>query len=229
MPWPSRFNSLVPHPYRPRRRLVDLITSSVDDETVVHDSATHRITHLDATTASVWSASDGQRDVDEIAAVAGVTPSEAAAGLLRLDASGLLTDAGMSRRTLLARAGALAWTVPLVSIAAPTAAYAASPPSVPSVGTISHTCRGAHTRVFTVPVTGLPPGTMVEISVRFSPGGVITQTRTTDSQGAATFVHEFRSVGNPVRCRTVSEVSYRVVGDAMSQPIEITPYTGCCP
>ncbi len=201
----------------------------------MHDPTTDRITHLDRVTAAVWYACDGRRDVASIAAAAGVTLDQAETAVDRLVEGGLASGGGLSRRTLLARAGAVAWTVPLVSIAAPSAAYAASPgtpPAVPEVGTITHTCRGAHTRVFTIPVTGLPANTSVAITATFSPGGVIPNSPvlvTTDQNGAATYRHEFRSVGNPVRCRTVVAVSYRPASDAVAQNIPVTPYEGCCP
>ena len=210
----------------PQRRSGRVIERTLDGETVVYDLDGDRITHLDAATGAVWQACDGRTDVKGVAAATGQTRAQVADALVRLDDAGLLAS-GLSRRQLLSRAGAVAWAVPLISIAAPTAAMAASP-STPVVGTIRHTCVGAHTQTFTIPLSGLLPLTDVTLvySISGPGGGTYTETLTTDSTGSVTFTKSFSTQGQPVTSRTVTVASVRVGSD--TYPLGTT-YTGSCP
>lgn len=111
--------------HRPARREDDLVVRPVGDETVVYDLRTDRVTALDAGTAAVWAGCDGARDLDAIGAHAGLDADETRGRLLQLDDAGLLQGGGATRRTLL-RAGVIGTLVPLLTIAAAEAAFAAS-------------------------------------------------------------------------------------------------------
>lgn len=211
----------------PRRRSGGLVERSLDGETVVYDLDTNRVTHLDGNSSVVWRACDGRRDVGDIAEASGLATADVEAALLRLEAAGLVESSGVSRRQLLARAGAVAWAVPLVSIAAPTAAMAASPVS-PAVGTIRHTCRGAHTQTFFIPLVGLPALTNVTLvySISGSGGGSYVETKETDASGAVTFSKSFTDTGPPVSSRTVVVTSVSYGQETI--PLGVR-YTGTCP
>ena len=206
-----------------QRRSGRVIERTLDGETVVYDLDGDRITHLDAATAAVWQACDGRTDVEGVAAATGQTRAQVADALVRLDDAGLLAS-GLSRRQLLARAGAVAWAVPLISIAAPAAAAAASP-TAPTVSTFTHCCNGAHTERFEVTVTGLPAGTSV-LTCQFSPGG--TRTASVDTTtGTAVFSYSFPRTGQPVSSRTLTVQSI-TLQDGTTVPLSGS-YRGGCP
>lgn len=108
-----------------------MVARQVGDETVVYDLSNDRVTHLDESASVVWALLDQPRGLAELAAAASMSVDDTSSAVLRLQQAGLLEQGGLSRRALLARAGAVAWTVPLVSIVAPTAAYAQSPACLP--------------------------------------------------------------------------------------------------
>ena len=224
----------MPEVRRPRRRDSDLLVRDIDDELIVHDTGSDRITHLDRETAAVWRLCDGRTDVAGLAQRAGSTEAEVSAALVRLQDADLLVGTGVDRRALLRGAAAVAWTVPLVTIVAPTAAQAASPPSAPNFGQFTHICRGSHTESFRIPLTGFPPNTQVRLNTTWSPGsGAINpnppdvNVATTDGSGAAVFRWTFVSTGQPVRQRTVTIVSYQIGMETV--PVEGISYTGRCP
>ena len=221
---------------RAYRRRDGLITRQVGAETVVYDLATDRVTHLDESVATLWDALDGSTSLSRLAAATSMSMEAAGSAVVRLADAGLVEQTGLSRRALLARAGAVAWTVPLVSIVAPTAAYAQSGvvPPEPEVGTITHTCRGSHTQTFLIPLSGLPPNTDVTLTYSISPGDDYTETKTTDANGNVTFSQTYPSTGQPVRARTVTvtQVSYLLGPAGPEETVEFDPpvtYTGNCP
>ena len=110
---------------QPLRRTDALIVRRVGDETVVYDRDSERVTALDPGTTAVWEACDGRADIGDISVLAGVGREHAETSLLQLADAGLLAGGGMSRRNLL-RAGVAGTAVPLLSIAAADAAFAAS-------------------------------------------------------------------------------------------------------
>jgi hypothetical protein len=139
----------------PRARQKDLLVRHVEGETIVYDLREHRAHYLNAAAAAIWQGANGRRDTAEIARVvteelgSPITPDFVLLALDRLRAARLL-DRSMeamspARRTALKRlmkAGGAALAAPAVlSIVAPTAAYAAS-------GCIAATvCPGANANI----------------------------------------------------------------------------------
>lgn len=133
----------------PHARHDQLVVQEVMDETLIYDLQTHRAHCLNETAAVVWRSCDGQTSLESIAetlrkrhtgfaaAEAGAAAEVVALAVQQLDAIGLLhpvaapTAARISRREVARRlglVGSLAVLVPAItSIAAPTAAMAASP------------------------------------------------------------------------------------------------------
>lgn len=108
---------------------------------------------------------------------------------------------------------------------------AATPEPTPEVGEVCYTCRGAHTSVFVVPLTGLPPNTPVEVkwSVTGRGGGDYTDTATTDASGAVKVRRAYRDTGQPVFCRTVTVSSVQT--DPPLGEVTTLDYSEefCCP
>jgi hypothetical protein len=128
----------------PRARRNDLFAESLADETILYDKTNHQAHSLNKTVAMVWESADGEKSVDDIAAILhrslGI-PEDRSIVLLALEqlkSAGLLdTSAELSeeaerpsRRQVarkLALVGASAALVPFVaSVLAPTPAMASS-------------------------------------------------------------------------------------------------------
>jgi hypothetical protein len=110
-------------------------------------------------------------------------------------------------------------------------ALALTPAATPEVGEFCHTCRGAHTSEFTVPLSGLPPLTPVVLnwSVSGRDGGTYADQGTTDASGSITFRRQYRDVGQPVPCRTVNVTTVQVT-PPFGEIISLNEtYEGCCP
>lgn len=128
----------------PCARRSDIFTESVAAETILYDKANHRAHNLNRTVALVWESADGQRTIDDIAAILhrelGIPPDRGIVllALQELAGAGLLeepvsVEAGpelLSRRQVarkLALAGASLAMLPVVaSVLAPTPAMASS-------------------------------------------------------------------------------------------------------
>jgi hypothetical protein len=116
---------LTPHARVPERA-DGIVARDLGDEIVVLDPKTqqaHRLTGLDAT---AWRCAGTSSDDPSVVAHAA-----------RLQEIGVLEAEGLSRRTLLARAGLVAASAPLVSIALPMARAAASVDSITSLVVLS--------------------------------------------------------------------------------------------
>ena len=120
----------------PVARTESLIVKEVDGETLVYDVTTDKAHCLNATAASVWKNSDGNKSVSEIAKILGaelnanVKDEVVWLALDQLQKTNLLSDApakpvflsGMTRRQMVARLGLAAIAIPsIVSIVSPTA------------------------------------------------------------------------------------------------------------
>ena len=125
----------------PLARRDGLVVKTVGDEVLVYDLERARAHSLDALAAAIWRRCDGRRPVAALAAAVraetGVPVTAAAVeyGLAALGRARLLAGErpvpGPTRRQVLARIGTAA-AIPLVlSITAPTAAQAQSPPQRP--------------------------------------------------------------------------------------------------
>jgi hypothetical protein len=125
----------------PKARRDGLVLRELPDELLIYDTETHEAHCLNETAARVWKPCDGRTSVSEIAGRIGATVDERVdedvvwLALEDLWKRQLLEgepaptrEGGMSRSQLLHRAGVVAAvSVPVVmSIAAPTAAHAAS-------------------------------------------------------------------------------------------------------
>ncbi len=128
----------------PKARRSGLFSERLAEETVIYDKLNHRAHTLNRTVAAVWESADGDKSVNDLAAILHATlaiPADCGIVLLaleQLEAAGLMeTSAGLeqdaertSRREAarrLALAGASASLVPLVaSVLAPTPAMALS-------------------------------------------------------------------------------------------------------
>ena len=125
---------------RPRARTEDLVVSEVDGEVLIYDTRRHRAHCLNGPAASVWQHCDGQRSVEELAAMVQPTDGTEAEivqfALRQLDRAHLLEDrleetsGQITRQQLLRKAGKTGAAVALLpvvaSIVSPTIAAAAS-------------------------------------------------------------------------------------------------------
>jgi Coenzyme PQQ synthesis protein D (PqqD) len=122
---------------RPVARIAGLVVKAMGDEVLVYDLERDRAHSLNRAAAAVWRACDGTRAEDEIVArlreteVLPVTREVVRYGLDQLSrarlVSGFGREAGLTRRELMRRLGAVAVAIPLVmSIVAPTAVQAQS-------------------------------------------------------------------------------------------------------
>lgn len=118
-----------------------ILVRALGEEMVVYDRRSDRAHALDATAASIWRSCDGQRSAGEIAARVSAELGEACSeeavgyGLSELARRGLVeggvqgrpASPGLSRREVLARLGAAAALVPVIStIVVPHSAQAGS-------------------------------------------------------------------------------------------------------
>ena len=127
----------------PRSRRDDLVVSPVGDEVLVYDRRRHRIHCLNPTAALVWRHCDGQRTVADLATLEfgglgrGIGADVVELALTKLEQARLLEEplgrqargARYSRQAVLRKAAVVggAALVPVVlSVVAPTPAYAAS-------------------------------------------------------------------------------------------------------
>lgn len=120
----------------PKARTQGLVVKDVRDEVLVYDLQSQKAHSLNRVAAAVWRACDGKRGVREIGTAAGVAgpslPLEVvdyalhALGRARL-LDGPFDGSGLTRRQVLARIGAVAVMLPVVTtIVAPTEAQAQS-------------------------------------------------------------------------------------------------------
>src|SRR6476660_4803189 len=85
-------------------RIADVVVQEVGDELAVFDGLTQRSHVLDALSAQVWRASDGERDADAVAALVGRKTEQVEAAWVALAEAGLVVlPEGLSRRSLLAK------------------------------------------------------------------------------------------------------------------------------
>ena len=108
----------------PTRRARDLVVTKVGDDTIVFDERTNHLHSLPSAVSDVWFAANGARSTTEIATVTGLPLAQAEITLGLLASRHLLTSTA-NRRALLGRGGVLAGAT-IISIAAPTAAQAAT-------------------------------------------------------------------------------------------------------
>src|SRR3954468_9078805 len=102
------------------RKSSGLIARDLGDEIVVIHSATDIAHSLSGLTAQVWRSLDAGR-------LPSVPQAELATALAELETAGLVEVPGMSRRTLLRRAGTVAVAGSVITIAMPEVMAAASP------------------------------------------------------------------------------------------------------
>lgn len=127
----------------------------IDDEYVVVNGAEGTAHCLAADSAAVWAvAGTGQRP-------AGITDERATQAVAELTDLGLLTADGVSRRSLLKRAGALGAGVTVASIALPMASAAAS---VAPTAHITPTS-GPKGTVVTLTGSGFAPNKLIQVTV----------------------------------------------------------------
>jgi hypothetical protein len=125
----------------PKSRRSDLLIDQVGDETIVYDQLRQEAHSLNRLASIVWRQNDGTRSVEELAELAGAelgAPADQSIieyALDKLATAHLLEGGAITRRDVVRRmtfAGAAAVALPVVlSIAAPTAAMAASGPTPP--------------------------------------------------------------------------------------------------
>ena len=116
----------------PTARRDDLVTTETQDGLLIYDQSAHELHQLDHSAASAWRLCDGTRTVAELAFAAGISVDSAWMALVQLSNAALLeepfpgnsTVGDTSRRRLIQRAAVAAPV--LISISAPTAAYANS-------------------------------------------------------------------------------------------------------
>jgi len=77
----------------PRARRDGVIAHSLDDETVVYETATGTAHRLDAAATKVWWMADGCHSVRELALEAGLNERVVWGALIRLQSAGLLLSA----------------------------------------------------------------------------------------------------------------------------------------
>lgn len=120
----------------PAARTADLVVSESGNDVLVYDQRSHQIHRLNPSAAAVWGACDGQRSMQDIAAIAGVARDVVPHTLVTLRNAdlldgelppGLAGQAG-SRRAFVRKLGvAGAAAVPaIVSVTAPLAAQGRS-------------------------------------------------------------------------------------------------------
>src|SRR3954466_1930914 len=111
------------------RKATGLITRELGDDIVVVDSATDTAHSLSGVTAQVWRSLEAGR-------LPSMPEAEMATALAELESVGLLELPGMSRRTLLRRAGTVAVAGSVITIAMPEvmAAASATVPTTTSFG-----------------------------------------------------------------------------------------------
>jgi len=124
----------------PQARIDDLLVEQLPDETIVYDLKSDRAHSLNHAASVVWRHCDGRHSIDDLARVVrdelgvdgetSVSVALAALNRARLIRPGTWRNdhaAGQTRRQMLRKLGVAAALVPVViSIIAPTAAYAAS-------------------------------------------------------------------------------------------------------
>jgi hypothetical protein len=120
---------------RPLARTEDLLIERLDDELLVYDQRTDIAHALDPSAVKLWEACNGERSIEELASLTGLSRDDVRDGLEVFEARELLvtpdTEESISRRAVvgrgLAAAGALGFGGVVVhSVAAPTPAAAAS-------------------------------------------------------------------------------------------------------
>jgi hypothetical protein len=131
---------------RPCARTGELVVEEFSDELLIYDRKTHRAHCLGVTAARVWSACDGESDLEALSLTLGLPADEVTRALEELDHGDLLDRAhlvltggeetlaveshcgGAVTRRHLAKAGTAVAVAPLIlSIAAPSPAAAATP------------------------------------------------------------------------------------------------------
>lgn len=164
----------------PTRRSADLVVRVQGDETLVLDTRTDTAHCLPADLARVWDACVPGRTLAEVAAVAGVDETVAAASIDQLlDAELLETRSGLDRRKFLRRGamvGGAALTIPLIqTVVGPLAHAAASPPPPTCHAKIDQqTCVQGHGHKadYILTVSGLSPTTNYNVVVTYKNGSV---------------------------------------------------------
>ncbi len=120
----------------PAARIDDLVITESADEVLVYDKQRHEIHHLNQASAAVWRLCDGKRSVAELARDANVDVEITQVAVNKLAEANLLEGklaasqmlSGQTRRKLLKRAAMAGAGATIVSITAPTAAFASTPP-----------------------------------------------------------------------------------------------------
>src|SRR3954451_19187742 len=133
------------------RKATGLLTRELGDEIVVVDSASDTAHSLSGLTAQVWRSLDARR-------LPAAPEAELATALAELETAGLLELPGMSRRTLLRRAGTVAVAGSVITIAMPEVMAAASP-TVSTTSGFTQTAMAVHYGFqYNVSVTVAPVG-----------------------------------------------------------------------
>lgn len=125
--------------YVPARRTADLVVRTQDDETLVLDTRLDRVHCLDADATRVFEACSGTRTLVEVAGVAGVDASVAAACIDKLAELDLLqSTSGLDRRRFLRRSalvgGSLVALPAIQTVLSPSAFAAGASQPGPCVG-----------------------------------------------------------------------------------------------
>ena len=187
----------------PRRRSTELAVRDLDGECIVYDHRTDQVTHLDRVTAMVWQRCDGTTSLSTAQQLTGCGEAELAMALARLAEADLLDADGVSRRRMIARVAAAGTLASLATIAAPTAAHAASGPVVGTVTLLAISCaRGINNNAgsvitLNVRVRNWAPSTQYRVLLTFPappgpgtpnspPTNSVTRTVTTNGSGSVT-------------------------------------------
>lgn len=211
-----------------QRRTDKLIVREVEGETVVYDTASEMVTVLDAETAAVWQAADGEAPIEAIAQSLELPQENVEVALVRLGDAGLL-KAAMSRRTLLRGAGAAVAAGGLVTLMAPPAYAACSAGQTTSVTASTNACNtgaAAGTRDFSVTVTGYNAGD-VTVTIYTRQGGTVG---TALGSGIITVPSDCTSTTGTVRVTFPSNTQVQVTAVQAGRPTANTTIgntTGC--
>src|SRR4051794_32550642 len=135
------------------RKATGLITRELGDEIVVVDSASDTAHSLSGLTAQVWRSLDSDR-------LPAAPEAELATALAELECAGLVELPGMSRRTLLRRAGAVAVAGGVITLAMPEGMAAARGTAPTKTPTRTPPLGGSPTFTGTVTPPTATPGTL---------------------------------------------------------------------
>lgn len=114
----------------PKARTQEIVVTDYDGELVIYDLTADRLHHLNAVAAAIFRLCDGRTSIAAIARRLDVDAAVVDLGVQELADEHLLAAdrvASLDRRTLLLRLGVAVVLPAIVSMAAPTAAMAASP------------------------------------------------------------------------------------------------------